>query len=91
MFSEYQQKVISEFAGGVNLDSALDSKTRHLIKIGCAAIMGCYPCMEELFSTAAEKGLSQDQVGAALLTGMFVAAGATKNKALEVWETRVNK
>ena len=91
MFNEQQQQVIKDFVGGVHADAALDDKTRHLIKIGCAAIMGCYPCMEELFSTAAEKGLTQDQVGAALLTGMFVAAGATKNKAMEVWETRVNK
>ncbi len=47
--------------------------------------------MEELLGGAREQGLNQDEVGAVLLTTMMVAAGSTKNKAMEVYETRVNK
>ncbi len=90
MFNATQQKVISDFVQGVHADTALDEKTRHMVKLAAAAILGCYPCMEELLNTAKEKGLSQDEVGAVLLTAMFVAAGATKNKAMEVYKTRVN-
>ena len=91
MFNETQQQVIRNFVQGVHADEVLDEKTRHMIKLASAAIMGCYPCMEELLGTAREKGLTQDEVGATLLTAMFVAAGAVKNKALEVWNTRVNR
>lgn len=90
MFNAKQQQVISDFVKGVHADTALDEKTRHMVKLSAAAIMGCYPCMEELLGTAREKGVSEDEVGAVLLTAMFVAAGATKNKAMEVYKTRVN-
>jgi len=89
MFNQTQQQVIQDFIQGVHADKALDEKTRHMVKLSAAAVLGCYPCMEDLLGSAREKGLSPDEVGAVLLTAMFVAAGATKNKALEVYETRV--
>ncbi|MEW5772108.1 MAG: hypothetical protein AB1916_01170 [Thermodesulfobacteriota bacterium] len=46
--------------------------------------------MESLLGVAREKGLDEDTVGAVLLNVMMVAAGATKNKAQEVYDTRVN-
>ncbi len=46
--------------------------------------------MESLLGGAREKGLDEAAVGAVLLNVMMVAAGATRNKAQEVYETRVN-
>ena len=45
--------------------------------------------MEHLLGGAREHGLNEDEVGAVLLHVMLVSAGATRNKAQEVWETRV--
>jgi len=46
--------------------------------------------MQDLLGGAKDQGLSNDEVGAVLMTTMLVAAGATRAKAVEVWETRVN-
>lgn len=46
--------------------------------------------MESLLGVAREKGLDEDAVGAVLLNVMMVAAGAAKNKAQEVYKTRLD-
>ncbi len=43
MFNETQDKAFGGFAKAVNTDQALDSKTRHMVKLAAAAALGCYP------------------------------------------------
>lgn len=62
----------------------LDPKTTFMIELGAAMAVGCYPCMEMLTSVAADKGVSEKELGTVQAIVMAVSAGRVFNQYREV-------
>lgn len=62
----------------------LNPKTTFMIEMGAAMAVGCYPCMEKLTGVAAEKGVSEAELGTIQAIVMAVCAGRVFNQYREV-------
>lgn len=67
-------------------NDVLDSKTTFMIELGAAMAMGCYPCMEKLTGVAADRGVSDEELGTIHAIVMAVGAGKVFNQYREVCE-----
>ena len=89
MLIKQQSEAFKQFADTMNKKGVLDEKTVYLVRMAAAIALGCYPCMEHMFGSIRENGVTEEEMGSVLAVVMFVAAGAARNKALEVYDTRV--
>jgi alkylhydroperoxidase/carboxymuconolactone decarboxylase family protein YurZ len=55
-----------------------------MIEMGAAMAVGCYPCMEKLTSVAADKGVSEAELGTIQAIVMAVSSGRVFNQYREV-------
>ncbi len=62
----------------------IDPRTTFMIEMGAAMALGCYPCMRILTGIAAEKGVSEEELGTIQAIVMAVAAGKVFNQYREV-------
>ncbi|MGD9244972.1 MAG: carboxymuconolactone decarboxylase family protein [Desulfobacterales bacterium] len=65
-------------------NETLDPKTTFMIELGAAMAVGCYPCMEMLNGVAADKGVSEEELGTIHAIVMAVGAGRVFNQYREV-------
>lgn len=89
MLNNEQNEAYKVFGAAMNGNGVLDAKTAYMVRMSAAMVLGCYPCMEFLFTNAEENGVSQDEIDAVLGIAMVVSAGVTRNKAQDAYETRV--
>ncbi len=66
--------------------TAMDDERRHIevIEMGVAMAVGCYPCMTMLTGAAADKGVSEEELGTIQAIVMAVCAGRVFNQYREV-------
>lgn len=78
------KKSFVDFHKTIVANDVLDSKTTFMIELGAAMAMGCYPCMEKLTAAAADRGVSEEELGTIHAIVMAVGAGRVFNQYREV-------
>ncbi len=78
------KKSFVDFHKTIVANDVLDSKTTFMIELGAAMAMGCYPCMEKLTGVAADRGVSEEELGTIHAIVMAVGAGRVFNQYREV-------
>lgn len=84
MLPEKQKKAYKSFYDTARQNEFLDEKTTILIHLAAAFAIGCYPWMEHYLGVAKEKGIPEDQIGAAQAIVMAVCAGRINAQFREV-------
>jgi AhpD family alkylhydroperoxidase len=84
MIPQHLKKSFVDFHDTIIANEILDSKTTFMIELGAAMAVGCYPCMENLTRAAAEKGVSEEELGTINAIVMAVGAGRVFNQYREV-------
>lgn len=84
MIPETLKKSFIDFHNMMIANETLDPKTTFMIELGAAMAMGCYPCMEKLTGIAADKGVSEKELGTIHAIVMAVGAGRIFNQYREV-------
>jgi len=78
------KKSFIDFHKTIVANDVLDLKTTFMIEMGAAMAVGCYPCMEKLTGAAADKGVSEEELGTIQAIVMAVSAGRVFNQYREV-------
>lgn len=78
------KKSFIDFHKTIVANDVLDPKTTFMIEMGAAMAVGCYPCMEMLTGAAADKGVSEEELGTIQAIVMAVCAGRAFNQYREV-------
>ena len=73
-----------DFHKSIIANEILDPKTTFMIELGAAMAVGCYPCMEMLTGVAADRGVSEEELGTIHAIVMAVGAGRVFNQYREV-------
>jgi AhpD family alkylhydroperoxidase len=84
MIPDNLKKSFIDFHKSMISNDILDPKTTFMIELGAAMAVGCYPCMEMLTSVAADKGVSEKELGTVQAIVMAVSAGRVFNQYREV-------
>ena len=84
MIPENVKKSFIDFHKTIIANDILDAKTTFMIEMGAAMAVGCYPCMEMLTGAAADKGVSEEELGTIHSIVMAVSAGRVFNQYREV-------
>jgi alkylhydroperoxidase/carboxymuconolactone decarboxylase family protein YurZ len=84
MIPENLKKSFIDFHKSIIANEILDPKTTFMIEMGAAMAVGCYPCMEKLTSVAADKGVSESELGTIQAIVMAVSSGRVFNQYREV-------
>jgi alkylhydroperoxidase/carboxymuconolactone decarboxylase family protein YurZ len=84
MIPENLKKSFIDFHKSIIANEILDPKTTFMIEMGAAMAVGCYPCMEKLTSVAADKGVSEAELGTIQAIVMAVSSGRVFNQYREV-------
>ncbi|MDH3575625.1 MAG: carboxymuconolactone decarboxylase family protein [Desulfobacteraceae bacterium] len=84
MIPENLKKSFIDFHKSIISNDIIDSKTTFMIEMGAAMAVGCYPCMEKLTGVAADKGVSEAELGTIQAIVMAVASGRVFNQYREV-------
>ncbi len=84
MIPENLKKSFIDFHKTIIANDILDAKTTFMIEMGAAMAVGCYPCMEMLTGAAADKGVSEEELGTIHSIVMAVSAGRVFNQYREV-------
>lgn len=84
MIPDNLKKDFIDFHKSMISNNNIDSKTTFMIELGAAMAVGCYPCMEMLTGVAADKGVSEDELGTIQAIVMGVSAGRVFNQYREV-------
>ena len=84
MIPENLKKSFIDFHKSIIANEILDPKTTLMIEMGAAMAVGCYPCMEKLTSVAADKGVSEAELGTIQAIVMAVSSGRVFNQYREV-------
>jgi len=84
MIPENLKKSFIDFHNSMISNEVLDPKTTFMIEMGAAMAVGCYPCMEKLTGVAADKGVSEAELGTIQAVVMAVSAGRIFNQYREV-------
>lgn len=84
MMPDNLKKSFIDFHDTMIANEVLDPKTTFMIELGAAMAMGCYPCMEKLTGVAANKGVSEKELGTIHAIVMAVGAGRIFNQYREV-------
>ncbi len=84
MIPENLKKSFIDFHKSMISNSVIDPKTTFMIELGAAMAVGCYPCMEKLTGVAADKGVSEAELGTIQAIVMAVGAGKVFNQYREV-------
>lgn len=86
MIPENLKKSFIDFHKSIISNDIIDSKTTFMIEMGAAMAVGCYPCMEKLTGVAADKGVSEAELGTIQAIVMAVASGRVFNQYREVYK-----
>jgi alkylhydroperoxidase/carboxymuconolactone decarboxylase family protein YurZ len=86
MIPQHLKKSFIDFHDTMIANEILNPKTTFMIELGAAMAMGCYPCMEKLTGAAADKGVSEEELGTIQAIVMAVGAGRVFNQYNEVCE-----
>lgn len=84
MIPKHLKKNFIDFHKAMIANGILDAKTTFMIELGAAMAMGCYPCMEMLTGVAADRGVSEEELGTVHAIVMAVGAGRIFNQYREV-------
>jgi alkylhydroperoxidase/carboxymuconolactone decarboxylase family protein YurZ len=84
MIPENLKKSFIDFHKSMISNSVIDPKTTFMIELGAAMAVGCYPCMEKLTGVAADKGVSEAELGTIQAIVMAVSSGRVFNQYREV-------
>ncbi len=84
MMPENLKKSFIDFHKTIVANDVLDPKTTFMVEMGAAMAVGCYPCMEMLKGVAADKGVSEEELGTIHAIAMAVSAGRVFNQYREV-------
>ena len=84
MIPENLKKSFIDFHKSMISNGVIDPKTTFMIELGAAMAVGCYPCMEKLTGVAADKGVSEAELGTIQAIVMAVSAGRVFNQYREV-------
>jgi len=84
MIPENLKKSFIDFHKSIISNDIIDSKTTFMIEMGAAMAVGCYPCMEKLTGVAADKGVSEAELGTIQAIVMAVTSGRVFNQYREV-------
>jgi len=84
MIPENLKKSFIDFHKSMISNDVIDPKTTFMIEMGAAMAVGCYPCMEMLTGVAADKGVSEEELGTIQAIVMAVASGRIFNQYREV-------
>jgi AhpD family alkylhydroperoxidase len=84
MIPDNLKKSFIDFHKSMISNDILDPKTTFMIELGAAMAVGCYPCMEMLTSVAADRGVSEKELGTVQAIVMAVSAGRVFNQYREV-------
>lgn len=84
MIPENLKKSFIDFHKSIIANEILDPKTTFMIEMGAAMAVGCYPCMEKLTNVAADKGVSEAELGTIQAIVMAVSSGRVFNQYREV-------
>ena len=75
MLPEKQKKAYRAFYDSARHNEYFDEKTTILLHLASAFAIGCYPWMEHYLGVAKEKGITDNEIGAAQSIVMAVSAG----------------
>ena len=84
MIPENLKKSFIDFHKSMISNDVIDPKTTFMIELGAAMAVGCYPCMEKLTGVAADKGVSEAELGTIQAIVMAVSSGRVFNQYREV-------
>jgi AhpD family alkylhydroperoxidase len=84
MIPDNLKKDFINFHKSMISNDIIDPKTTFMIELGAAMAVGCYPCMEMLTGAAADKGVSEEELGTIQAIVMAVGAGRIFNQYREV-------
>jgi alkylhydroperoxidase/carboxymuconolactone decarboxylase family protein YurZ len=84
MIPENLKKSFIDFHKSIISNDVIDPKTTFMIEMGAAMAVGCYPCMEKLTGVAADKGVSEAELGTIQAIVMAVSSGRVFNQYREV-------
>ena len=84
MIPDNLKKSFIDFHKSMISNCIIDPKTTFMIELGAAMAVGCYPCMEKLTNAAADKGVSEEELGTVQAIVMAVSAGRVFNQYREV-------
>jgi alkylhydroperoxidase/carboxymuconolactone decarboxylase family protein YurZ len=84
MLPENLKKSFIDFHDTIIANEVIDPKTTFMIEMGAAMAVGCYPCMEKLTGIAADKGVSEAELGTIQAIVMAVSSGRVFNQYREV-------
>ena len=84
MIPENLKKSFIDFHKSMISNDVIDPKTTFMIEMGAAMAVGCYPCMEKLTGVAADKGVSEAELGTIQAIVMAVSSGRVFNQYREV-------
>jgi alkylhydroperoxidase/carboxymuconolactone decarboxylase family protein YurZ len=84
MIPENLKKSFIDFHKSIISNDVIDPKTTFMIEMGAAMAVGCYPCMEKLTGVAADKGVSEGELGTIQAIVMAVSSGRVFNQYREV-------
>jgi alkylhydroperoxidase/carboxymuconolactone decarboxylase family protein YurZ len=84
MIPENLKKSFIDFHKSMISNGVIDPKTTFMIELGAAMAVGCYPCMEKLTGVAADKGVSEAELGTIQAIVMAVSSGRVFNQYREV-------
>lgn len=65
-------------------EEVLDTKTRELIRVGCAIAVGCPTWLKKHFAVAKEAGASKAELREAIAYGIIAPSGRAKNFAFSM-------
>ena len=78
------KKSFIDFHKSIISNDVIHPKTTFMIEMGAAMAVGCYPCMEKLTGVAADKGVSEAELGTIQAIVMAVSSGRVFNQYREV-------
>ncbi|MBW2240071.1 MAG: carboxymuconolactone decarboxylase family protein [Deltaproteobacteria bacterium] len=84
MIPENLKMSFIDFHKTIVANDVFDPKTTFMIEMGAAMAVGCYPCMTMLTGAAADKGVSEEELGTIQAIVMAVCSGRVFNQYREV-------
>ncbi len=91
MLPDKQKKAYKAFYDSARHNEYFEEKTTILLHLATAFAIGCYPWMEHYLGVAKEKGITDNEIGAAQSIVMAVSAGRINAQFREVRNKYKNK